>query len=120
MGGLAEVGRLVAGFPLDVAADAGGLRLQGRLAFQQGVYGTGQVFVYTGSGDIAALVGYTAVLLTCAFALYALRAGSLSEGGVYRPVSREGALLLNNALLAVCCGVVNGSPPPTQRGTVQL
>ncbi|MEL6771850.1 MAG: DUF2339 domain-containing protein [Bacteroidota bacterium] len=29
--------------------------------------------LHTGSGDIAALVGYTAVLLTCAFALYALR-----------------------------------------------
>ncbi|MEM8601653.1 MAG: DUF2339 domain-containing protein [Bacteroidota bacterium] len=29
--------------------------------------------LYTGDGDIAALVGYTAVLLTCAFALFALR-----------------------------------------------
>ncbi|MEM6784922.1 MAG: DUF2339 domain-containing protein [Bacteroidota bacterium] len=29
--------------------------------------------LYTGDGDVAALVGYTAVLLTCAFALYALR-----------------------------------------------
>ncbi|MEO1076506.1 MAG: DUF2339 domain-containing protein, partial [Bacteroidota bacterium] len=29
--------------------------------------------LHTGSGDIAALVGYTAILLTCAFALYALR-----------------------------------------------
>ncbi|WP_114392225.1 heme lyase CcmF/NrfE family subunit [Oleisolibacter albus] len=38
--------------------------------------------------------------------LYALRAGSLRVGGVFAPVSREGALVLNNLLLSTACAVV--------------
>jgi len=41
-----------------------------------------------------------------AFALYAWRAPSLAAGGLFRPVSREGALLLNNLLLATACATV--------------
>ena len=40
------------------------------------------------------------------FALYAWRAPSLKGGGLFHPVSREGALLLNNMLLAVAAGTV--------------
>ncbi len=39
-------------------------------------------------------------------ALFALRAQSLKQGGVFAPVSREGALVLNNLLLTTSCGAV--------------
>lgn len=41
-----------------------------------------------------------------ALTLYAARAGSMTARGVFAPVSREGALLLNNLLLAVAAFVV--------------
>jgi cytochrome c-type biogenesis protein CcmF len=40
------------------------------------------------------------------FALFALRAGGLKKGGLFAPVSREGALVLNNLLLTTCCATV--------------
>ena len=41
-----------------------------------------------------------------ALTLYAIRAPSMRSEGVFQPVSREGALILNNLLLAVACAVV--------------
>jgi len=38
--------------------------------------------------------------------LYAWRASSLKQGGLFAPVSREGSLVLNNLLLTVACGTV--------------
>ncbi len=50
------------------------------------------------------------VMLACAIggslALFALRAPSMPSEGYFRPVSREGALILNNLLLAVATAVV--------------
>ncbi len=46
------------------------------------------------------------VFIGGAFALFALRAGSLPQGGLFSPISREGALVLNNLLLTVCCATV--------------
>jgi cytochrome c-type biogenesis protein CcmF len=40
------------------------------------------------------------------FALFAMRAGGLKQGGLFAPVSREGALVLNNLLLTTCCATV--------------
>ncbi|MDB5596787.1 MAG: cytochrome c assembly protein [Hyphomicrobiales bacterium] len=39
-------------------------------------------------------------------ALFALRASSLKPGGIFAPVSREGALVLNNLLLTTSCATV--------------
>jgi cytochrome c-type biogenesis protein CcmF len=39
-------------------------------------------------------------------ALFALRAGGLQHGGLFTPVSREGAIVLNNLLLTTCCATV--------------
>ncbi len=39
-------------------------------------------------------------------ALFALRAGALKQGGLFAPVSREGALVVNNLLLTTCCATV--------------
>jgi cytochrome c-type biogenesis protein CcmF len=40
------------------------------------------------------------------FALFAWRAGSLSAGGLFQPVSREGALVLNNLFLTTAAATV--------------
>jgi cytochrome c-type biogenesis protein CcmF len=39
-------------------------------------------------------------------ALYAWRAPMLKQGGLFAPISREGALVLNNLFLTVICGTV--------------
>ena len=39
-------------------------------------------------------------------ALFALRAGTLRQGGLFAPISREGALVLNNILLATATATV--------------
>ena len=50
------------------------------------------------------------LLLLCAIGgsltLYALRAPTLKGGGLFAPVSREGALVLNNLLLSICTATV--------------
>jgi cytochrome c-type biogenesis protein CcmF len=46
------------------------------------------------------------VLIGGALALYARRAPQLQQGGLFAPISREGALVLNNVLLTVACGTV--------------
>ena len=55
-----------------------------------------------GSFILALLVLY----IGGALALYALRVGTVREGKQFEPVSREGALVLNNLLLSAILGVV--------------
>ena len=55
--------------------------------------------------------GVFILLILCAFiggslALYAWRAPSLKQGGLFAPISREGALVLNNLLLTTACATV--------------
>jgi cytochrome c-type biogenesis protein CcmF len=47
-----------------------------------------------------------ALFIGGAFFLFALRASSLRAGGLFAPVSREGALILNNLFLATATGAV--------------
>lgn len=46
------------------------------------------------------ILGILAVIIGGALALFALRANSLKIGGVFAPISREGALVLNNLFLS--------------------
>jgi cytochrome c-type biogenesis protein CcmF len=46
------------------------------------------------------------VLIGGALALYAWRAPTLQQGGLFAPISREGSLVLNNVLLTVACATV--------------
>jgi cytochrome c-type biogenesis protein CcmF len=46
------------------------------------------------------------VFICGSLALFALRAGHLKQGGLFAPISREGALILNNLILTVCCATV--------------
>ncbi|MDP5307200.1 heme lyase CcmF/NrfE family subunit [Paracoccus spongiarum] len=52
------------------------------------------------------ILGILAVFVGGALTLYAARAGAMTARGVFSPVSREGALVLNNVLLAVSAFVV--------------
>ncbi|KKB81268.1 cytochrome C biogenesis protein CcmF [Devosia soli] len=47
-----------------------------------------------------------AALIGGAFLLFALRASALRQGGLFAPISREGALILNNLFLATAVGAV--------------
>jgi len=40
------------------------------------------------------------------FGLFAVRASGLKQGGLFAPISREGALVFNNLLLTTCCATV--------------
>jgi cytochrome c-type biogenesis protein CcmF len=55
--------------------------------------------------------GVFILLILCTFiggslALYAARASSLKQGGLFAPISREGALVLNNLFLTTACATV--------------
>ncbi|MEM9707497.1 MAG: heme lyase CcmF/NrfE family subunit [Pseudomonadota bacterium] len=52
------------------------------------------------------LLAITGIFMGGALTLFAARAGELEASGVFQPVSREGALVANNVLLAVSCFVV--------------
>jgi len=52
------------------------------------------------------ILGLIAFLVGGAFVLYALRAPALEPGGLFAPISREGALLLNNLLLSTAAATV--------------
>ena len=52
------------------------------------------------------ILALLALVIGGAFALFAFRASSLRQGGLFAPVSREGALILNNLFLATAVGAV--------------
>jgi cytochrome c-type biogenesis protein CcmF len=52
------------------------------------------------------LLGLLAFFIGGAFTLFAMRASSLRAGGLFAPISREGALVLNNLFLATATAAV--------------
>jgi cytochrome c-type biogenesis protein CcmF len=52
------------------------------------------------------ILGILVFFIGGALALFALRAGALPVGGLFSPISREGALVLNNLLLSASCATV--------------
>src|SRR3954462_7177843 len=52
------------------------------------------------------ILGILVFFIGGGLALFAGRATSLKQGGLFAPISREGALVLNNLLLTVACAVV--------------
>ncbi len=54
----------------------------------------------------AFILGLLIMTIGGSLALYAIRAPSLRGGGVFAPISREGALVLNNLLLATAAATV--------------
>jgi len=53
-----------------------------------------------------AILFILALFISGALALFAWRAPGLKQGGLFAPISREGALVLNNLLLATACFAV--------------
>jgi cytochrome c-type biogenesis protein CcmF len=54
----------------------------------------------------AFILALLVVVIGGSLTLYAVRAPTLKTGGLFAPISREGALVLNNLLLAVGCATV--------------
>ena len=52
------------------------------------------------------ILAILALVIGGAFALFAFRANALRQGGLFAPVSREGALILNNLFLSTAVGAV--------------
>src|SRR5690606_33281683 len=52
------------------------------------------------------ILSMLAVLIGGAFLLFAIRSPSLRQGGLFAPISREGALILNNLFLATAVGAI--------------
>src|SRR5580658_8194790 len=81
------------------------LSLLGTFLVRSGVLTSVHAFAtdpWRGTFILAILV----VFIGGALALYAWRAPLLKQGGLFAPISREGALVLNNLLLTACCATV--------------
>jgi cytochrome c-type biogenesis protein CcmF len=52
------------------------------------------------------ILGLLIAVIGGGFTLYGLRAPTLKGGGIFAPISREGALVLNNLFLVTLCAVV--------------
>ena len=52
------------------------------------------------------ILALLAIYIGGALALFALRVGTIREGATFEPISREGALVMNNLLLTVILGIV--------------
>ncbi|MGD9738290.1 MAG: heme lyase CcmF/NrfE family subunit [Bauldia sp.] len=52
------------------------------------------------------ILGILTVFIGGALVLFAMRAQSLTRGGIFSPISREGSLVLNNLVLTAACGTV--------------
>ena len=52
------------------------------------------------------ILGILVLFISGSLALFAWRAPMLRQGGLFAPISREGALVMNNLLLTVACGTV--------------
>ncbi len=52
------------------------------------------------------ILAFLMIVMVGALGLYAFRAPTLASGGLFHPISREGALVLNNLFLATACASV--------------
>ncbi len=82
-----------------------GLSLLGTFLVRSGVLTSVHAFaVDPGRGVFILILMVIAVAVP--LALYAIRAPTLAPGGLFRPISREGALVFNNLILATAAGTV--------------
>ncbi|MFS4439033.1 heme lyase CcmF/NrfE family subunit [Paracoccaceae bacterium GXU_MW_L88] len=88
-----------------LAIIAFGFSLIGTFLVRSGIITSVHAFAVDPERGLA-LLGIFAVFMGAAFTLFALRASSLRQGAPFAPVSREGALLINNLLLITACLVV--------------
>ena len=81
------------------------LSLMGTFLVRSGVLTSVHAFAVDPARGVAVLF-ILAIFAGGALSLFAARVGALKTGGLFAPISREGALVLNNVLLTVACGTV--------------
>ncbi len=81
------------------------LSLLGTFLVRSGVLTSVHAFATDPSRGIF-ILGILTVFIGGAFTLFALRAPALKSGGLFAPISREGALVLNNLILTVSAATV--------------
>ncbi|MGV8855314.1 MAG: heme lyase CcmF/NrfE family subunit [Devosia sp.] len=81
------------------------LSLLGTFLVRSGILTSVHTFASDPTRGLVILV-LLALVIGGAFTLFALRAASLRQGGLFAPVSREGALIVNNLFLATAVGAV--------------
>lgn len=88
-----------------LAIIAFGLSLLGTFLVRSGVITSVHAFASDPTRGVF-ILALLVVAIGGSFTLFALRAPSLKTGGLFAPISREGALLLNNVLMATGAGTV--------------
>ena len=81
------------------------LSLMGTFLVRSGVLTSVHAFAVDPARGIF-ILAIMGIFIGGAFALFAWRAPLLSQGGLFAPISREGALVLNNLLLTTACAAV--------------
>ena len=88
-----------------LAIIAFGMSLLGTFLVRSGVLTSVHTFATDPERGVF-ILGLLIVVIGGGLTLYAIRAPALKSGGLFAPVSREGALVLNNLLLATAAAVV--------------
>jgi cytochrome c-type biogenesis protein CcmF len=81
------------------------LSLMGTFLVRSGVLTSVHAFAVDPARGVAVLA-ILAIFSGGALSLFAARVNALKAGGLFAPLSREGALVLNNVLLTIACGTV--------------
>jgi cytochrome c-type biogenesis protein CcmF len=81
------------------------LSLLGTFLVRSGVLTSVHAFA-TDPARGAFILGFLVLVIGGSLTLYAVRAPRLKVGGLFAPISREGALVLNNMLLTTACATV--------------
>ncbi len=81
------------------------LSLSGTFLVRSGILNSVHAFANDPARGVF-ILGLLGLVIGSSLLLFALRAPSLSPGGVFAPLSREGALVLNNVLLCSIAAVV--------------
>ena len=81
------------------------LSLMGTFLVRSGILTSVHAFAVDPKRGIV-ILGILAIFIGGALVLYAWRASSLKAGGLFQPISREGALVLNNVLLTTAAATV--------------
>jgi len=81
------------------------LSLMGAFLVRSGVLSSVHAFAVDPERGVF-ILGILAFFTGGALALFAWRAPDLKQGGIFAPISREGALVFNNLILVIACGTV--------------
>ncbi len=81
------------------------LSLMGTFLVRSGVLTSVHAFAVDPERGVV-ILAIMGVFVGGALSLFAMRVGSLRQGGVFAPISREGSLVFNNVFLTIACATV--------------